>query len=151
MEKNSIIIKKADTTDINNILSIEKTLEYSLFSKDTLLNDLNNEIYLYLIAYDNDLPVGFIGFSNLQYTLDLLYIAVLKEKRKSKIGTKLFLCMEDFAKKNKIEKIMLEVRVSNISAIKFYKSFDFKEIGIRKNYYKFPLEDAIIFEKKLID
>jgi ribosomal-protein-alanine N-acetyltransferase len=38
----------------------------------------------------------------------------------------------------------LEVRSQNIPARKLYTAYGFKEIGIRKNYYKNPQDDAII-------
>jgi ribosomal-protein-alanine acetyltransferase len=45
--------------------------------------------------------------------------------------------------------VRLEVRSSNISALKLYKSNGFIESGIRKDYYNNPNEDAIIMEKKI--
>ena len=49
------------------------------------------------------------------------------------------------------KKIFLEVRVSNIIAIDLYKASGFKEIGLRKNYYrtKDGREDAILMSKSL--
>ena len=46
---------------------------------------------------------------------------------------------------------MLEVRASNEPAIKLYHKMDFKEIGKRRGYYKEPVEDALIMEKKFTD
>ena len=37
--------------------------------------------------------------------------------------------------KRGINEVLLEVRQSNVSAIKFYLALGFKEISIRKNYY----------------
>ena len=49
------------------------------------------------------------------------------------------------------KKIFLEVRVSNASAIQLYIAFAFKEIGLRKDYYKLPegREDALLMSKKI--
>ena len=38
-------------------------------------------------------------------------------------------------KADKIKDILLEVRESNIQAIKFYLSLGFEKISVRKNYY----------------
>ena len=43
-----------------------------------------------------------------------------------------------------LECLFLEVRASNIPAIKLYKSHGFKDMGRRKNYYSNPTEDAIL-------
>ena len=56
--------------------------------------------------------------------------------------------IEFSTKDTKAEKIMLEVRESNISAIKLYEKNGFIEINRRKKYY--GNEDAIIMERNLI-
>ena len=38
----------------------------------------------------------------------------------------------------------LEVRAGNVPAIHLYESLGFKSLGIRKNFYEKPTEDAII-------
>ncbi len=45
-----------------------------------------------------------------------------------------------------VEVMYLEVRISNNTAIKLYKSLGFKQVGIRKNYYATDegREDAVI-------
>ena len=43
----------------------------------------------------------------------------------------------------------LEVRQSNERAIGLYRSFGFEVDGIRKNYYKMPLENAVLKTKTL--
>lgn len=46
------------------------------------------------------------------------------------------------------EKILLEVRPTNVSAIKLYEALQYKRVGIRKRYYS-DGEDALIFEKAI--
>ena len=43
-----------------------------------------------------------------------------------------------------IKYITLEVRVSNIPAIKLYEKYGFKSLGTRKGYYQDNNEDALI-------
>ncbi|HJL63885.1 MAG TPA: GNAT family N-acetyltransferase, partial [Candidatus Marinimicrobia bacterium] len=43
--------------------------------------------------------------------------------------------------------VFLEVRESNLPAIKLYSEFNFEEIGVREHYYS-DGEDAIIMHKK---
>lgn len=45
--------------------------------------------------------------------------------------------------------IFLEVRESNSPAIGLYKKFGFKKISIRKNFYSFPDENAVVMQKIL--
>ena len=43
-----------------------------------------------------------------------------------------------------IERYTLEVRVSNQAAIHLYEKLGFASVGIRKNFYSKPAEDAMI-------
>lgn len=45
--------------------------------------------------------------------------------------------------------LTLEVRDSNAPAIALYDSLGFEQIGLRKNYYQHPKEDARILRKEL--
>jgi len=47
--------------------------------------------------------------------------------------------------------VLLEVRKSNASAIRFYEGFGFKVLGERKDYYSNPIEDAFVMEKNLYE
>ncbi len=42
----------------------------------------------------------------------------------------------------------LEVRVSNVPAIRLYESLGFVSEGIRKHFYEKPVEDALIMWKR---
>ena len=47
-----------------------------------------------------------------------------------------------------INKLFLEVSHTNITAEKFYSSFNFSTVGVRRNYYK-DGSDALLKEKKI--
>jgi ribosomal-protein-alanine N-acetyltransferase len=48
------------------------------------------------------------------------------------------------------EEVFLEVRESNTAARKLYEKLAFREGGRRKNYYRQPDEDAVIYRLKLL-
>ena len=101
-----------------------------------LIND--NKIIGY---YDNDILVGFLIYEQLYEIIDLLYIVVKPIYRRKNIGTEL---INYLIQNKKFEKIMLEVRCDNSSAIKLYKKFNFKIINIREKYY--DGQDAYVME-----
>ncbi len=43
-----------------------------------------------------------------------------------------------------VKKIFLEVRLSNLAAKKLYQKHSFKPLGLRKDYYQDPREDALV-------
>jgi ribosomal-protein-alanine N-acetyltransferase len=73
---------------------------------------------------------------------EILNIAVSSTFREHSFGRAMLADIRKEAVNKKSKFIYLEVRQSNIIAYNLYKSFGFKEIGIRKEYYK--NEDAII-------
>ena len=46
-----------------------------------------------------------------------------------------------------LEVLFLEVRTQNAPARALYRAYGFKEVGVRKNYYKDPPDDAVIMLK----
>lgn len=91
-----------------------------------------------------------VGYGGMYTVLDEGYvtnIGVLPEFRRRGIGAKIVNKLIDFSKEKFLSFISLEVRVSNTTAINLYKSFDFKEVGRRKNFYRLPTEDALIMTR----
>ena len=56
---------------------------------------------------------------------------------------------QGYAAECKIENILLEVRESNTAARSLYDSLGFRPVGVRKNYYKNPVENAILMDLRI--
>ena len=78
---------------------------------------------------------------------EIYRIATLPEYRKRGIAYRLL----DYAYKTErgrgLETLFLEVRKENTPARALYSAYGFKEVGVRKNYYKNPDDDAVIMLK----
>ena len=76
----------------------------------------------------------------------LLVIGVTRDRQRSGLGARLldFLCVR--ARTAGMQRMLLEVRASNDSAIAFYRRFNFDEIGRRRGYYPAHQgrEDALV-------
>ncbi len=57
--------------------------------------------------------------------------------------------MEEFFRENGIKQVYLEVRESNAPARALYEKRGFCAVGVRKNYYRKPTENAVIMTKTL--
>lgn len=79
--------------------------------------------------------------------LHLLKFATHPLYRKRGLGTKLMEYLFSYAVANGAVRIDLEVRSSNKEAIDFYLRNGFKKVGMRKNYYTHPKEDAILMSR----
>lgn len=77
---------------------------------------------------------------------EILRVAVEPSGRRQGIGRMLVAAARSAAEQENGEKLFLEVRAGNQAAIGLYRSSGFSEYGIRKNYYRFPTEDAVLME-----
>lgn len=145
----NILISKMQDEDIDEALLAEQSHNIHILSKNILKEDIKNKNYYYLVAKNNQKKiVGYIGISYVLDEADIISIVVHKDYTKNGIATLLLQEIFKFAKDNNIQKLMLEVRNSNIPAQKLYEKHGFKQITIRKKYYD-NSEDALIYEKEL--
>lgn len=134
---------------IDDIYKIE-TESFSLpWSKNQLYDELENQNSIYIVALINNEVVGYMGMWHIIDEGNITNIAVTPNRRQEGIAQKLLSHMENLAINKQIKAITLEVREGNTMAKNLYKKNGFLEEGKRKNYYKKPLEDAIIMWKKL--
>lgn len=135
---------------IDSIAALEKQCFSMPWSKNSLINELSNVNSHFLVAIDESEKVlGYIGFN---YVCDEGYItnvAVFPNYRRCGVAKTLLKYIFDFGYKKNLKFVSLEVRQSNLSAICLYKSLDFVNVGLRKNFYSLPKEDAIIMTKYL--
>ena len=75
---------------------------------------------------------------------ELYRIAVAPAYRKRGIGYRLMDYSVKTSRGKGLETLFLEVRSQNYAARRLYTSYGFEEMGIRRNYYKDPLDDAVI-------
>ena len=75
---------------------------------------------------------------------EIYRVAVKPEKRQRGIGYRLLDYAVKTSKGHGLERLFLEVRSKNLPAVKLYTAYGFKQIGLRKNYYKNPTDDALI-------
>lgn len=71
-------------------------------------------------------------------------LAVASERRRRNLATSLVRQALDEARDAQAKRALLEVRVSNEAARRLYRGLGFRETGNRKDYYRNPVEDAIL-------
>lgn len=76
-------------------------------------------------------------------------VAVGEKWRRRGIGTALIEAVLERATKRGARELFLEVRRSNVSAQRLYHRLGFRQIGVRRNYYARPVEDALVMRHGL--
>lgn len=139
-------------SDIEIILDIERSSNSYPWTKKNFLDCLEKNYYCLVQEIQNEVS----GFAIQSIAIDeshLLNIGVKKNYRRKGFGEEILNQIILFSKVMGCKKIFLEVRISNIRAIKLYEKEGFRKVDIRKNYYKLRegREDALIMVKRLRD
>lgn len=146
--KNNIEIHEMKIQDLNLIAETLETDFDNFWNYNVFKSELESENSKYLVAKINGQIVGFAGIIPIVDECDISNIVVHKDFRNQKIGSFLLQQLIDLAVSLNLKIINLEVRESNISAIKLYKKFGFEVCGLRKKYYD-NTQNAILMQKKL--
>ena len=88
-----------------------------------------------------------LGYVIFYYVLDegeIARIATSPQHRRQGVAVRLLEKMRAFSYEQNITRWLLDVRISNETAIHFYKAAGFAKDGVRKNFYANPPEDAIL-------
>jgi ribosomal-protein-alanine N-acetyltransferase len=133
------MIRRANIEDALAIANLDAEIFEDSLGYDFIESDFRLNPFARYYVYENENEiVGYIIFWVSDNT-SILNFGVKKECRKEGIGSMLF----DEVLKEQEGIISLEVRISNLNAINFYKNRNFKEVRVRKNYYSNG-EDAIL-------
>ena len=131
--------------DVPAVALIEKECFSEPWSAQGFLDGMDNSA-VFLVAEDVDKIVGYIGMYVMVPEGEITNVAVAKEARGVGTGEALVEAMQQWAEEHGVERIVLEVRVTNDPAIHVYEKRGFTTIGVRKNFYRLPTEDAGIME-----
>ena len=88
-----------------------------------------------------------LGYAYFQFVLDEGYVgnlAVVPERRRRGIGGRLVDAMAAEAREKGLAFLTLEVRESNLPARRLYEKSGYAVVGVRKNYYEKPKENAVL-------
>ncbi len=143
-----ITINKMQISDLDLIAPILYSEFDDFWNYNVFKQELENSNSEYIVAKLNNEIVGFGGFIKIIDEADISNIVVKKNFRNLKIGSKLLQKLIELASSLKINILNLEVKETNIPAIKLYTNLGFKICGLRKKYYN-NTENAILMKYTL--
>ena len=118
------------------------------WSADSFKSEAEKENGIVLYAVENGDISGLICGFHAADEAEITSVAVAPEHRRKGIAGQL---MDAYltALPEITNSTFLEVRESNSPAIGLYEKFGFEKISIRKNFYSFPDENAVVMQKLL--
>ncbi len=139
-----LTVRRMTQADCVKAAQLEKEIFSQPWSEQGFLDAISMEQNIFLVAEDAGEICGYIGMYQALDEGEITNVAVSPEKRNAGIGWKLMQAALETAKEQGISRVILEVRVSNASAIHLYEKCGFANCGVRKGFYDFPKEDAYI-------
>ena len=140
------MIRKFSVNDIDQIVKLEELTLGSSLGKDMLQAELNNELsYIYVYEVAGNI-IAYISVVFDGYCGEIYNFCVLPEYQNQGIGSKLLDFIINMLKEKKASTMILDVREGNNKAIHVYEKYGFKQISVRKAYYK-NNDNALILQK----
>lgn len=129
---------------LDQIMTIEQVCFPTAWPRQVFEMELKSPRSFTRVSKLGDMVVGYVVAWTVYDEGHILNIAVLPEFRRMGIGEDLMTDCLDYFSRSHAKYALLEVRTSNIGAIKLYEKLGFKSIGIRRGYYNDTGEDAIV-------
>lgn len=138
------MIRNFQFDDIENIYKIGSLVNNNfalLNNMENIIDNKNKDLFVYVIDEE---VVGFVLVNKLFDEIEITHICVVKKHRRNGYAKSLINYLINSYKC----KILLEVNINNISAIKLYENLNFKVINRRLKYYNNE-DDCFVMERKI--
>ena len=122
-----------ESAHVSQVAQLEKLCFSAPWSENSISSELTNPLSCWLVALDES---------------DMMNIAVDPQYRRQGIAQALVEELVKCLARKGSRCLTLEVRASNAGAIALYGKLGFVQVGLRKNYYRNPREDAMILRKE---
>ncbi|MCI7020783.1 MAG: ribosomal protein S18-alanine N-acetyltransferase [Clostridiales bacterium] len=133
---------------VKQVAELEKICFSDPWSENSVASELNNPLSVWLVAEGNGIVCGYVGSQTVLDETDMMNIAVHPDFRRKGIAAALIAELVRLLKERGSRILRLEVRESNAPAISLYETMGFTQLGLRKNYYRNPKENALILGKE---
>ncbi len=147
---NTFKIRPAILSD-EEIICENERLAYSIPWTEQSLRDCLTGNYICYVMISDEQIIGHMIFQQVLDEVHLHNVCVIPDFQNKKLGHQWMDFLQDYSNEHQIKNIILEVRVSNLIAKKLYSQRGFREIGLRKEYYKVEKghEDALVMKARV--
>ena len=148
-EMTRVELRRLQMRDLNAVERIERASYPTPWSRSMFASELAKPSSICLGAFDleTDELAGYLIISRYVDAWHVMNVAVDPDRRRCGIATTLLERLFEVTTGRGRRGYTLEVRVSNIDAIRLYERLGFKSRGVRRAYYTDNREDALIMWK----
>jgi ribosomal-protein-alanine N-acetyltransferase len=136
-------------SDLDAVMLIEESSFPLPWKREHFLQEIHSHLSFPFVADRDGVVVGYVCPMSLFEEAQIMDIAVAPEERGRGVAYLLLEQAIALSRDRGAERLVLEVRESNLAAIRLYERFGFVRYAVRKGYYE-GKEDALLMEKELI-
>jgi ribosomal-protein-alanine N-acetyltransferase len=138
-------LRRLELGDLDAIERIERASYPTPWSRSMFASELAKPSSLSFGAVDETgVLVGYLVLSRYVDAWHVMNVAVAPERRREGIASALLHRLLELTRDDALRGYTLEVRTSNLGAIRLYERFGFRRKGVRRGYYTDNREDALI-------
>jgi len=142
--------------DLDQVMEIEHASFRAPWSRQVFAEELERDwAYVDVVRVreqgGRSRVAAFCNYWLVRDEVHILNVATHPDHRRNGHAARLMTHVVDFAKRHRCRYVTLEVRRSNEGALALYRSYGFKPVGIRPNYYVEDNEDAVVMLLELGD
>ena len=146
--KETINIRSMSEPDLDAVLAIEQVSFPSPWNREHFIQEIHSPLAFPFVADLAGTIAGYVCLMSLFEEAQIMNIAVAVQQRGMGVGRLLLERAVVVAREKGAERLVLEVRESNLAAIRLYERLGFAQFSVRKGYYE-GKEDALLMEKTL--
>ena len=147
------IIEWMQVSDLNDVVAIEEITGLNRWGFDAYKREIQkNPNSIMLVARNlrhGSSVVGFFAGWTVEDELHVNNIAAHPDFRQQGIGSRLMETAIEEGRRRGVAFVLLEVRASNEAAQSLYRKLGFNFVARRRDYYRFPTEDAFVMKKEI--
>jgi len=150
IDRESLRVEPLTMARIEEVLAIERVCFSDPWTRGMMQSELEvgGGTYARMAERDGRL-VGYLFAVLVADEAHVGNLAAHPAERRAGVAQSLLEDLVATARRQGVARITLEVRGTNSAARKFYYKNGFIDIAIRKNYYRSPVEDAIVMFRSL--
>ncbi|MCC7087411.1 MAG: ribosomal protein S18-alanine N-acetyltransferase [Pirellulales bacterium] len=132
--------------DMADVLAIESDSFEFPWCEDDFLRCLRQRNCIGMVAEQDDRVVGFMIYELHKSRLHILNFAVGARDRRSGVATEMVNKLIGKLSAQRRNRILLEIRETNLAAQLFFRSAGFKAVSVLRGFYEDTPEDAYLMQ-----
>lgn len=152
--KGAVFLAAAAEDDVGELLALERRCFSHPWSArnfaDAITTGAGTQVLTLRGLPDPGEPPPLVAYCVYQAVLDEVQVhnlAVAPERRGQGLARTLLRLLFGMAHRRGAASVFLEVRQGNVPALELYRSLGFRTVGLRRDYYTGPREDALVLRK----